>query len=276
MVDLVLKNTQATLEVTFTSAADGTVTVTTTKGDGSNGPGGNATRDGATSRYTFVLAPQAEVESFVVKWAGVWGGVAQSVETRVDVVGAQLFALSEARAFDNRALQSTSLFPDAALRVARASVTDFFEECCNVSFVPRYARETIDGNGDTRLRLSKRRVRKLLSVSIDGVALSAPDLAALKLYDWGRLVREGGWSEGARNVAVSYEHGWASVPAAIRRAALVLSRHELVVSDHSDRMIAVSNELGTVRMSVPGRDYPTGIPVVDAALARYDEHELFA
>jgi hypothetical protein len=75
-------------------------------------------------------------------------------------------------------------------------------------------------------------------------------------------------------VVVAYEYGWPTPPADVSRAAMILARYELVSSDISDRMVSFSNDLGEVRLSVPGNKYPTGIPIVDATLARYDETDL--
>lgn len=145
-----------------------------------------------------------------------------------------------------------------------------------MSFVPRYGRELVDASPDGTLWIRRKGVTKLLSVSIDGTALTSDELADVALYP-GRLYRVPslGWrATKARGVVVEYEHGHKSPPYAIHQAALIYARSILVTSDLSDRTIVFTNELGTVRNAVAGRDYPTGIPAVDAALYRYGERTL--
>jgi hypothetical protein len=272
--DLILKNTRAVLEITV-SAGDadgaGTVTVTTTRADGTAGPSGTATNEAEPGRYTFALVPQSELDLLTVTWSGTWGASSQSLQTFAEIVGGNLFSLADLRAFGDRALANTASYPDADLRAARTRVTDLFADVCETSFIPRYGRDTLDGSGSLDLFLTRKRVSRLISITVAGVAYSAPDLALVSVYPSGRLSKTGYWTTGLRNTVVAYEHGWPHVPADISRAAMTLARYELVESNISDRMLSFDNDLGTVRLSVPGRNFPTGIPVVDATLARYDE-----
>lgn len=275
MAELVLKNTRAVLEVTFSADdADGAVTVTSLRADGTAGPGGSATNEAEAGRYTFALSPQSELDLLTVTWSGAWGAVTQSIQTQAEIVGGYLFPLADLRSFGDRALANTTTYPDATLREARDRITDMFQDVCGVAFVPRYHRDTLDGTGNGRVYVTKHRPRRLIAVSVDGTALDAGQLADVDVYDTGKLERDATWTTGRRNVVVAYEHGWQSPPADISRAGMVLARYELVSSDISDRMLSFDNDLGTVRLSVPGRNFPTGIPVVDATLARYSEEDM--
>jgi hypothetical protein len=276
MAELILKNTRATLEMVFSAGnADAAVTVTVTGADGAAIQSGSASALGSGD-YTFGLNPLAELNSLTVVWAGTWSGVAQSITAYADVVGANLFSLADLRAFGDKVLANATTYPDADLRATRGRITDKFEDRCSCSFVPRFARDVLDSTGNCRIWLSRKRVRRIISASVDGVALS--DLTILKPYPTGRLERTTGtWGSGWnnwQNVIVSYEYGWPSPPADISRAAMTLARYELVSSDISDRMVSFSNDLGEVRLSVPGNKYPTGIPVVDETLHAYDETDL--
>jgi hypothetical protein len=276
MAELILKNTRATLEMIFSAGnADAAVTVTVTGADGASIQSGSATALGSGD-YTFGLNPLSELNSLTVVWSGSWGGVAQSITAYADVVGANLFSLADLRAFGNKGLANATTYPDADLRAARGRITDMFEDRTGCSFVPRYHRDTLDGTGNCRVWLLKKRVRRIIAASVDGVALS--DLTILKPYPTGRLERTSGtWGSGWsnwQNVVVAYEYGWPAAPADISRAAMTLARYELVNNDISDRMISMSNDLGEVRFSIPSAKYPTGIPVVDATLAAYDETDL--
>lgn len=280
MATQVLKNTAATLTETF-SAGDvdsGNVTVGITRADGSTlVSGAVAGHPGGAGVYTYSLAPQAELDFLTVTWSGTWGGQAQSVQSQVEIVGGFLFPIAAARAFGDKTLNNTSTYPDADIQAARERITDLFDQVTNVSFVPRYARDYLDGTGDYVLRVFRRPLNRLISASIDGVALTSPELADCTVRTSGWLVRKSGawnWSFTGRNVIVAYEHGFSAPPLDIQRAALILCRYEMVSNDISDRMISFANDLGAVRLSVPGMEYPTGIPAVDSVLARYDETSL--
>lgn len=273
----ILKNTVATLEVTFSVGnADAAVTVTITRADGTTLVSGGATTAQGAGRYTYALAPQAELDSLTATWTGTFGGTAQSVQTFAEILGGYLFAIADLRAFGDQAITAAK-YPDADVRETRNRITDMFEQVCGCSFVPRYARDTVDGTGTELIRLFHGRVSRVISATVDGTALTVPELALVAVRPSGVLFRKSGvwtWGYGGRNVVVAYEHGWPTAPPDISRAALTLARYELVSNDISDRMVAFSSDLGDVRLSVPGTKYPTGIPIVDATLSRYTEPEM--
>jgi hypothetical protein len=272
----ILKGTNALLEQVFSAGdATGNVTVTVTRADGTTLSTGTATH-GTVGQYTYVVAPQTELDYLTVTWSGTWGGVVNTITSYAEIVGGVLFPLSDLRSFGDQVLSDTVKYTDETLRESREQITDDFEDICQCSFIPRYGRDVLDGTGNCRIWLTHKRVRRIISASVDGVALS--DLTILKPYPTGRLERTNGtWGSGvlnSQNVVVAYEYGWPSPPAGISRAAKTLARYELVSSDISDRMVSFSNDLGEVRLSVPGNKYPTGIPIVDATLSRYDETDL--
>ena len=275
--DHILRNNRAVLQITFSAGvADGSVTVTVADAAGAVVSTGAATSVGA-GVYTYALAPQTTVKNLTVTWAGSWGGVAQSIQSYAEVVGAYLFTLAQARMANRGALTSATDYPDTAIREARAGITDFFEEVCGVSFVPRYGRETLDSPSSYDLWLERTRPTRVLASSVDGTALTVGELGALVVYDTGRVYNPSWWSGSlARGVTVEYEHGYQQPPYDIHLAALVYLRQLLVASDIGDRTIAFTTELGTIRNAVAGSNYPTGIPVVDAALSRHMERSLIA
>jgi hypothetical protein len=271
----ILKGTNALLEQVFSAGdATGNVTVTVIRADGTTLSTGTATH-GTVGQYTYVVAPQTELDYLTVTWSGTWGGVVNTITSYAEIVGGVLFPLSDLRSFGDQALSNATTYPDENLREARERITDMFQDVCSCSFIPRYQRDTLDGTGNCRLWLTRKRPTRIINATVDAVVIS--DLTILKPYPTGRLERTTGiWSTGIprQNVIVSYEYGWPSPPADISRAAMILARYELVSSDISDRMVSFSNDLGEVRLSVPGNKYPTGIPIVDATLARYDETDL--
>jgi hypothetical protein len=276
----VLRNTQATLSVVFSAGnADGTVTATITRADGSTLSTGNATHDtsgGAPAgRYTYVLPPQAQVASLTITWAGTFGGIAQSLTFPVEVVGAHLFTVAEARAFGDRALANSTVYPDDLIIDARERITDWFAVICSVSFTPRFRRVLLDGSGTCTMWLPNTKVSRVFTLTQDGLALdiataNALDLSAdVYVYPTGRLERRSAWRYDFQNVIAEYEHGHAAPPDDISRAGMMLARYDLTTNQLADRFLSFQNDLGVIRQSVPGWKFPTGIPIVDSVLARY-------
>jgi hypothetical protein len=64
-------------------------------------------------------------------------------------------------------------------------------------------------------------------------------------------------------------HGYEAVPEPVRRAGLIYARTLLIRSamEQSDRATAVFTDIGGYRLTIAGRDGPTGIPDVDAVLS---------
>lgn len=269
-----LKNTRVTLSETFSAGvADGTVTVVATDEAGTVVATGNAASVGL-GVYTFALGPFTTLMRVVAKWSGTWGGVAQSLETEAEVVSAHLFTIAEARAYRDKQLNDTVAYPDSDIREARDRITDDFQVDCGVPFFPRYEREVLTVTSAGTLWLPWKRPLSLISITVDGVALTAGELAAVVPEPTGRLTRTGGWtSTSPQSVVAEWVRGHRKVPTPIKRAALALAHYELIGSEITDRMVSFANELGTVRLSTPGRKTPTGIPIVDATLYNYDERE---
>lgn len=279
-MDQFLRNTRAVLSNAFSAgAAAGGVTVSAVNEAGVTVVSGSATQDGTNlSLYTFQIPPQSSLMRGTATWSGTWGGSAQSVETQWEVVGAQLFTVSEARGFRANAdggedLSDTNKYSDAMIRETRDRIADAFQRVCGVPFFPRYEREVFDGLGRRRLWLPWKRPLRLISVTVGGVALTAPELAAVYLYVTGRIEREAGWASGFKNIIVEWERGYKYVPGDIKRAALALAQYDIVNSEITDRMVMFANELGTVRLSTPDKFHPTGIPLVDSVLWQLDERE---
>lgn len=277
--DHVLRGTSTTLRQTFSAgAADGNVTVEILRGDGVQVVAPTVATPVTPNpptvpagTYDYVMAVQSEVELLTVIWRGSWGGVAQELRSQVMVVGAFLFTIAQMRAYDNGALSDTTKYPDSMIRETRAGIAEFFEDVCDQSFIPRYGASTISGEGTPYVVLTDYPLVKLLRSKVDG---SSASISGVSISDHGKVYRPAGWPQGYRNLLVEYEYGMQAVPYRIHQAALVLARYELVSRDISDRAISLSNELGAVRLSVPGRDYPTGLPFVDATLNRYERKVL--
>lgn len=205
-----------------------------------------------------------------------------------------LFTVAEARLFvdaGDTPLSDSNDYPNAALIAAEAHIRELFESACDVSFIPTVATETIDGAWSRLVRVSRRNPAKELprrpitvsAASIDGVALSVTQLAALKPYPDGRITRVDGasWSSSTSYqdlaVSITYTHGWATVPDQIKQAALMLCVRLLVGNDVPMNATSFSDGGATFSLTYAGAaPHWTGLAWVDAVLDRYRENRAVA
>jgi hypothetical protein len=149
-----------------------------------------------------------------------------------------------------------------------------------LSFVPRFRRLRLDGNGTAELQLPDPLVRTIRSVRVFTAPTVYRDLtgdqltwlatgpdSVLRRTDHGVLL------EGRQNVLVVYEYGCDRPPPDVVDAALLRLRFALQQkkSGIPDRATSfVSADGGTFRLDQAGT-YKTGIPDVDAVYSRYSE-----
>src|SRR5574343_1532427 len=196
-----------------------------------------------------------------------------------------LFTVAEARSYayrDDFPLGDSSIYPDDAITIAEAAIRDLFTSACGVAFIPTTVTEILDGNASNVLRVSghnpvlesPRRPLTVSAASIDGAALTAPELAAIRAHHDGRLVRTdgGSWSSasGYQDLAVSvtYVHGWADVPALVKEAALRMAAVALVGSDVPESAVSMSDNGTSFQFARPGAaPHGTSGDYVDARIA---------
>jgi hypothetical protein len=217
--------------------ADGAVTVTITRQDGTALATGAATTKpvGTTGVYRYSLAAQTNLDLLTLTYTGTWSGAVQTEVQHVEIVGDFILSLSECRGLDARfAAAATPLISDADIRRVRAEVEDAIEAEAGAAFVPRYARETISGRGGNGLLLGHtypRTVRSVRSYTAAATytAWDSTQLAAITYDDSGLL---GSWTDaytyGTRNLVVEYEHGLYPTPTLIRRAARALFKLKML------------------------------------------------
>lgn len=277
-------DTPATLSVTFydsegESIVDpGTVTVTITRSDGSALVTGAATTGTGAAARTYALAAQTRLDHLTVVWTGSVGG--RRLTTNVEVVGAFYAELGEIRALD--ALTSTTSYPTAKLARARSQAEDVFEAVTGVAWVPRHARDVLDGTDEVRLVLSHQQPRSLIAVSIDGTVQA--NLALFRIYPYAVIERTAGltWpreaSGGGQNVIVEYLHGFNEPPADLKEAFLVYVRDRLLMGNSRipDRASLMTTDFGTFNLVTAGGTRYTGLPDVDAVLQRYRQYVALA
>lgn len=203
-----------------------------------------------------------------------------SVETAVSyysVVGALLFTVAEARAWDGGAMANVTDYPDAAITEGRDRVTDAFESILGLAVGLSYGREYLDGEDTSELWLSHSRVKWLRSIGYreyGGTAYTpyTPDqLAAVEAYPSGQLRQSTGWYflRGVRNYVIDYEHGFQPIPFELKTAGLRVLRNTLVHSPLDDRATSQSFDGMTYSLATAGRSGAFfGIPFVDEVLNR--------
>jgi hypothetical protein len=285
-VTRVLARTGAKPRVTFTTDSgttdlDGTCTVTATNPAGATVAGtplaASHVAPAGSGTYEWTLPPQPDPTLLRQDWSGAISGVAVTVTTWVEIVGGFLFTLAELRAVsvDGRTpFTDTSLFGDQRLREVRDEVTEDFEARAGWSFIPRYERELLDGDGSSTLLLAHPKPQRVLAASVSGTALDSSGLADLKLGEHGAVRRAtlGSWTAGVQNVTVEYVHGWAQVPAAVKTAALGRAAMLLVPSLGGSAASSWTTPDGTTYTydpagrTVAGMTQHYGIPKLDSVL----------
>jgi hypothetical protein len=241
---------ETAVKVTIVKDSDGS-TVVNEAGAGKTDENGIA---------TYELAAQGSLDRLTATWkAG-----PSTFTTYEEIVGARLCSFAQV----TEEISGSEVLTDEKLRIARDIAEYLLEDESDVAFRPRYARETLDGSGVQKLRLSHPKVISLRSVSLEGEALTIGDL---RLYPAGGVIwREQGWTTTTpQNVVAIYEHGFPSPPAGAARACALLARHIAVkrLSNLDDRATAYSTEEATYALITPGvRGMVTAIPEVNAFL----------
>lgn len=229
-----------------------------------------------TGQYRIVLDAQAQVTYLdPITWVGTIGGKQQTLYSRVEWIGDLLYTLAAMRAVKVAgalAFQSTTDFPNQTLLDRRAEVTDDFEQRTGWSFVPRFARQTLDGDSRCDLILDHLKCTRLLSVTVDGVAQTLSDFV---------LDRSGvlTWTNGRfpptkrQNVIVEVVHGFERPPAAISSAALARTAMLLQPSQFNGAVTVTTPDGASYQYSQAGQSFAGGgrryygQPDVDAVLS---------
>lgn len=270
-----LPNTISTVfEVDGEPTSAGTVTVTITRdSDGTTLVSSGATTAGSTGEYKYSLTPTqtASLDLLTVVWSGTSPSGIKNT-TYVEVVGAPLFSIQEARARSSMA--DKSVYTDAQIAFVRQAATEAIEDACNgVAFTPRYGSFTTDATNTGIVSLPDRKVTSLLSGSNAGTALTASELAAWYVYPGGMLKNRTPlfWTQ-FRQITFKYYHGWTYCPQQVKLAALDLAEYWLAQpnSGISPRMTSMSTQDGSFALATAGmRGLMFDLPSVQAAVNRY-------
>jgi hypothetical protein len=265
----------ATVRVVFYDAdgapadADGQVTADVTSDDGTALVSGRVCASEGAGVYALTLTPAetATLDLLTVTAAGQVGGVDQEPTGQVEVAGGIYFTVAEARR--TKPLQKTDTYSDADIEAARIGAERDLEHCeaTNQTFVPRYRREIVRPHGSRRVWLDRARPRRIRSLAVDGVELTADEIAALDLFDFGLVKLD----RRATHVEVAYEYGWDSPPRRMVEAALLLTKQYVIDSQIDDRALRVIDPEGRETVySAPGvRGILFSIPEVEGAVRQF-------
>lgn len=272
----VLRTAKATLSRTFfldeeVTDATGEVTVTVTRLDGTLVQSGAAVGPDADHGYVFTFNGSDDLDELTLTWAATVGGDAIVLDAdAIQVVGGFYFGLGEMRGID-AVFANTGRYPTQRLIEARTEVEDEFERITGQAFVPRFARETLSGDGGRLLKLGWPRLRRVRAVTVGDTAWTGDAVDGFGVDPLGILRYEGGWTAGQGNIVVEYEHGLDRPPSDITRAFKLRAKSFLLTTnsplpDRAERI--ATTEVGLVTLAVASKDR-TGIPEVDAALERH-------
>lgn len=249
--------------------ADGDVDVVVKDANGDTMTSGTATNQ-AVGHYTFTLAAQSQVKELTVLWSGEISSDAFEEQTFAQVIGGHYISLRDLR--DVQGADDQTAFPDTELIAARTVAEQLVDDFTEKAWSKRYAREVHDGNDHTYLFVDRTPARELIAVTIGGTAATLTDWT---IQDTGLIRTDGDVFTtepiAGQNVVVEYVYGEDRPPADLARAVLRLARHILLSTDTSipDRARLMTTEFAQFHLVMANRDYPTGLPEVDAVLNRY-------
>jgi hypothetical protein len=250
-------------------------------------PSTDATGTGGAYTYRLSATATAKLDKLTLSWVVTVDGTPETFTTDVEVIGASLFTIAEARAFDQKQLANVTNYPDARIEEARGRVLDSFQDICGSGFVPRYTESFIRHDGgfsagdyggyyrwnpvdrpEIMLPFPYPRLIRQLSVSHWAQDWTDWDLTAnpVELTDTGMI--RGNFPHGY--LRIRYEHGLDAPPAAIKKAALEVLLFDLIPSNLPQRATSYDVAGTTYRLSTADsirRFY--GIPTVDSVLSRY-------
>jgi hypothetical protein len=266
-VERILQNTPGSISQQWYEAGavvdPGTVTVGITAADGTEvvAAGTGTTGAGTNPRiYNLTTTHTALLDSLTVTWTSSAKGTLVSY---LEVVGGFVFSLAELTAVKPQYATWTT----AQMSDMRTTVETAFEEEYGTALVPRYKRQTITTSVAPDLLQLNPVVRAIRDATVDGTALTAPQLAELT-WSPGGSVYGYPWTGAYSNIVVGYEYGLPHPPPRIKQGLLRLAKQWLTNGPIDDRA-AVYNiaEGGTYSMVVPGRNGSTfGMPELDAII----------
>lgn len=195
----------------------------------------------------------------------------------IEIVGNVLFTEAQARAFDAARFSTASRFSDAEIAEERIRITNWLETQTGVSWVPRFRRVVLRGNGSDRISLrdvvrgygasdgagSSRDVNAVLAATIDGTAVSTGNIEIDGPYLW---LTSGVWSRPTRgaNVVIDLEYGKTTPMAGADRIALIELSDRLPTSRTPRTAVSGNDEFGSYGWDPQNNGRPSRIPESNA------------
>ncbi len=262
----ILRSTAATLELQVYQAGDltdldATPTIALTDANGDTVTTGNVSKPvGTTGIYRSLLPAQADLKTLKAVWSGNLDGSAVSFTQHYEIVGNLLFTEADARGArftgQQSPLSDETAYPDAAIARMRELITTQFEKKSDRSWITRYCRMELHGDGSREISLYRghardvdgnesggpRRlwnVRRIISVKIDDVAYTDFALHGRRLINtattWPRATHANPF-----NIVVEYEYGEDPVDLEARENGLRTVVANLIPSDVPDYSQTIS------------------------------------
>lgn len=206
-----------------------------------------------------------DLGALTVTWTGTINTDPWSVTDPVEVIGGWPFTLSEMRAA-NTDLADPDRRPAHVLAAARQVAVERVGSITRVAWVSRRRTDTLIASGTLpTLLLPHPQVQTVHSITVNDTTL---DVSQVTIHDTGAL--DYPFPTGAV-VTVDYTHGHPTCPSDVAGAIRDLAVFTAASwgARMPDRATTISTDVGTFRLSMPGRDGPTGLPEVDAILAPY-------
>lgn len=256
----------------------GTVEVGVVRADGTEvlPPATATVSDGDARTVALTPTQTASLDILTATWTRTTDSTDST--TRVDVVGGFYFTVAQARSSDPT-FKDQLKYPDTDIQARRLEVEDEFERITETSFVPRFRREALDGTGTDTLMLPTPLPRQVIAVTeLDSTGgeteWSAADVANVRLDETGTLTSPRAWPCGRANIVIAWEHGMHQPPPDVRKAALLRLRYVAVQPNTAvpDRASRFQVEGGSVYTLDTAGQQKTGVPDVDAVLARWSMH----
>lgn len=292
MSDRILRNTPATLTVTFyadETAVDpdgNAATFTAVKADGTTHTATTAATRITTGKYSFALPGQSALNELTCTWTGLFGGVSGSIVTMVEIVGGFYVTVAEVRAYDNSI--TAVKFPYDSVTDARRATEEEFERVCGQAFVKRFNREVLSGDDTNELWLTWPWVSTITKLTFDGTDVLSSYLPYIRVSsDNSKMIffTEGSgltWPSDT-DIVIEYEHGRKATPFEIANVAKKRIRDRLLWKNAriDDRVAVIQgdNQFGRFNLATPGMDmgfgrytrasmgvWHLGVPAIDIVL----------
>jgi len=175
-------------------------------------------------------------------------------------------------------MEDATAWPDATITESIAWSTQLIDWYTGTSWEAKAFDITISGSGTGSIRLidptTGRRVLFPVTVSSSTVDAVGQTVSSWALFPEGIIVRDSGtftYTHPGNNVnLVGTAGATTTIPDDLAFCARTISRQYCLdlISRVDDRAVMMTNDFGTIRLSQPGRLYPTGMPAVDAILNR--------